>query len=296
LTAGEGFRDRTVIITGAGKGLGRAYSRHLAGLGANVVVNNRRHSGENASSADQVVGEIRAAGGNAVAEYSPAEDPESGHRLLQCALDAFGRLDAVIANAGISEGRSFHKQSLAEFRQVIDINLMGTVHLLHPTFRYFYEQRRGCIIVSSSTAGLFGEHGLPAYSSSKAALLGLMYSLNLEGAPHGVRVNALAPYAVTQMTEQDMPKALKDRMQARYVAPVVAWLIHEACRVNGEIIITGGGRISRARMMESTVLDLPRNDGEFQSLGDLWEELAAGPLEKAYPGSLAQFRAFLSAR
>jgi len=291
----HGFEEKAVVISGAGKGLGRAYALYLAGLGAHVVVNNRRHAGEMESSADRVVSQIRENGGNAIAEYSSAEDPAAGERLLKTSLEAFGRLDAVIANAGISEGRSFNKQSVQEFRQVIEINLMGTAHLLHPAFRHMYEQRRGSLIVSSSVAGLYGEHGLPAYSASKAALLGLMYSLSAEGASHGIRVNALAPFATTQMTEENLPPALQDKLQAEHVAPVLAWLISDNCDLNGETIICGAGKIARARMMETAVLNISSGlDYDPEKLQRLWKNLEALPLDQMHRGALEQFGNFIA--
>jgi NAD(P)-dependent dehydrogenase (short-subunit alcohol dehydrogenase family) len=291
----HGFDNKVVAITGAGKGLGRAYALCLAKLGSSVTVNNRRHAGETDSSADLVVDEIRQFGGEAVAEYSSVEDPQAGQRLLSASLDAFGRLDAVVANAGVSEGCSFHKQEMADFRQVFEINLMGTANVLQPAFRHMYEQGHGTIVVSSSVAGLYGEHGLPAYSASKAALLGLMYSLSKEGAPHGVRVNAIAPFASTQMTEKDLPPALNRKMQADQVAPVVAWLISEQCSLNGETIITGGGKMSRARNMESSALDLPPG-AEYrpEAIQAAWKKLQSRPLDRAYTGALEQFGQFIA--
>ncbi len=291
----HGFEDKVIVITGAGKGLGRAYALFLAGLGARIVVNNHRHSGETQSSADRVVGEISKRGGTAIAEYSSVEDPDTGGRLLDVSLETFGRLDAVVANAGISEGRSFHKQSAQEFRRVIEINLMGTANLLHPAFRHMYELSRGCMVVSTSVAGLYGEHGLPAYSASKAALLGLMYSLSQEGAAHGVRVNAIAPFAATQMTEKDLPPALKDRLQADLVAPVLAWLISDDCKLNGETIISGAGKISRARIMETSALKIPSGlDYDPKAMQGLWEELKARPLDREHKGALEQFGVFIA--
>jgi len=291
----QGLKDKVVVITGAGKGLGRAYALYLAGLGARIVVNNRRHAGETISSADQVVAQIKECGGTAIAEYSSVEDSAAGDNLLNASIEAFGQLDVVVANAGISEGRSFHKQSTQEFRWVVDINLMGTVNVLHPAFRHMYEQRHGCMVVSSSVAGLYGEHGLPAYSASKAALLGLMYSLSQEGAAHGVRVNALAPFAATQMTEKDLPAALKDKLQADRVAPVLAWLISDDCKLNGETIISGAGKISRARSMESTALKLSSSpEYDPVAMQGLWEALKAQPLDQKYKGALEQFEAFIA--
>lgn len=287
--------NRTVIITGAGKGLGRAYALHLAALGANIVVNNRRHAGEPESSAERVVREIAALGGVAVAEHSSVEQPGSGAAMLRAALENFGRLDAVVANAAIAEGGSFHKQDLAGFRRLVDVNLLGTVNAIHPGFQHLYAQGRGSIVVSTSVAGLYGEHGLPAYSASKAALIGLMRALSHEGAPHGVRVNALAPFAATQMTAADLPRALSERLGPERVAPVVAWLVSDACTLSGETLIVGGGRMARARVAETAPADLPSADAVAHgaSWQALWEELLQQPLDRYFQGAQEQFRQFI---
>ena len=286
------FAGRVVIITGAGKGLGRAYARHLAARGARVLVNNRSHAGEGRASADRVVAEIRAAGGEAAADYSEITDAGAGARLVERALDTWGRLDAHIANAGVSEGRSFHKQSVEEFRQNFEVNLFGTVNVLHPVFRHLYEQRGGAVLLSTSVAGLYGEHGLPAYSSSKAALLGLTYALAHEGAGRGVRVNAIAPYAATQMTEAHLPEGLRERMAPDHVAPVAAWLVDERCALNGEIVISGAGRIARARMHET---DGRRMEGtEPEAAGAALEQLAGLPFDRTAPAAVEHFRRFVA--
>jgi len=292
----HGIKDKVIVITGAGKGLGRSYALYLAAMGACIVVNNRRHPHEKFSSADQTVAEIKASGGTAIAEYSSVENPAAGENLLKVSLEAFGRLDVVIANAGISEGCSFHKQDMQDFRQVVEINLVGTANILHPAFRHMYEQKHGCMIVSSSVAGLYGEHGLPAYSASKAALLGLMYSLSQEGAAHGLRINALAPYATTPMTEKDVPPALRDRLLPDRIAPLLAWLISDACSLNGETIISGAGKFSRARMMESAAaLHLPDNlDYDADVLTNLWKELETLPLNRTSKGAREHFARFLA--
>lgn len=289
-----GIKDKVVVITGAGKGLGRAYALYLAAMGARVVVNNRRHPHETHSSADQTVAQIKANGGAAIAEYSSVENPDAGDNLLRVSLEAFGRLDAFVANAGISEACSFHKQELQDFRRVVEINLMGTVHTLQPAYRYMYEQKSGFMVVSSSVAGLYGEHGLAAYSASKAALLGLMYSLAQEGAARGLRINALAPFAVTQMTEKDVPSTLKDRLRPDYVAPLLAWLISDECKLNGETIICGGGRISRSRMMESKPLSFPDSPYDAEVQKHLWKKLQGLPLDRSSTGAVEQFTRFLA--
>lgn len=286
------LQDQTFIITGAGKGLGRGYALHLASLGANVVVNNRSHTGESQSSAERVVAEIIAAGGKAVAEHSDAEDPKSGERLLANALEHFGALHGLVANAGVSEGTSFHKQDLAQFCRTIDINLMGTVYAVHPIYQYLYQQEQGSILVSTSVAGLYGEHGLPAYSTSKAGLLGLMYALSKEGKRHNVRVNALAPYGATQMTEEHLTEELKERMRPERVAPAVAWLMNPACSVNGEIIIAGGGLMGTARVREPVPVEIA-DRADFAAVERAWQKLSTLPLDLAYRGALQHSGGFL---
>ncbi len=280
-----------VIITGAGKGLGRAYALHLGAHGARVIVNNRTHAGDTEHSADRVVAEIASAGGEAIAHYGSAEDPASGTSLLEAALNEWGRLDAVIANAGISEGRSFHKQDLAEFQQVMAINLDGTVNLLHPVFKYFYEQNHGAIVVSTSAAGLYGEHGLPAYSASKAALIGLMYALALEGRSHNVRVNALAPFAATQMTEQNLPEALKAAMNPAAVAPLAAWLIDEGCPLTGETVVCGGGKATLARYLTTSHEALPEASTGFPNW---WTDMQALEFNRHHTSAVALFQDFIA--
>jgi len=286
------LQDQTFIITGAGKGLGRAYAVHLASLGANIVVNNRAHAGEVQSSAERVVAEIRAQGGKAAADHSDAEDEACGEKMLATAVQHFGGLDGLVANAGVAEGQSFHKQTLAELRRTIEINLMGTIQAVHPIYRYLYDQQRGSIVVSTSVAGLYGEHGLPAYSASKAGLLGFMRSLSKEGIRHQVRVNALAPYGATQMTDEHLTDALRQLMRPERVAPVVAWLMNENCTANGEIIIAGGGLLGTARVREPQPVAIPEN-GDFVAIEQAWLQLNDQPMDITYRGALQHSAGFL---
>lgn len=293
-TSGQGVQvgrgdlaGKVAIVTGAGKGLGRAYTLELAARGARLVVNNRCHASDTVRSADAVVTEITAAGGEAVADYGDVTDPDCGEQLLARALQEFGRLDIVIANAGVSEASSFHKQTLEEFRRIVEINLMGTAHLLHPTFAHLYQQRSGAIVVSSSAAGLYGEHGLPAYSASKAAIIGLCNALALEGASHNVRVNTIAPFANTAMTRESLPPALRESLSSDAVAPVVAWLVSDSCTLNGETLVAGGGNMARARPL----LSHPVAAGSLPAeLAAAWSSLSTP--DRDFPSAVAMFMDF----
>jgi NAD(P)-dependent dehydrogenase (short-subunit alcohol dehydrogenase family) len=286
ITMNSQFKDKVVAITGAGKGLGRAYALHFAKLGANVVVNNRVHAGESESSADRVVAEITDAGGKAVAEYSDVENPQAGEILLATALENFGSLDCLVANAGIVENRTFRKLDLAQFRHVVEINLMGTVNVVHPAFCYMCEQQGGSIVVSTSSAGLFGQLGLPAYSASKAAVIGLMQSLSLEGKSKNVCVNAIAPYAMTNMTAGHLPESISARLDPALVAPVIAHLASGS--VSGQVLIAGGGRASKAG---------PRTTQTLPGAGAgsaAWQLLDSMLLDQGFKDAGKNFAAFLA--
>lgn len=287
------FAGRVAIVTGAGKGLGRAYARFLAARGALLVVNNRRHAGEESGgSADRVVEDIVRARGSAVADYGDAADPTAGERMVNAALAHFGRLDILIANAGIDESVAFRKQSLEDFRRVMEVNFFGTLAVAHAAFRAMYAAGYGRILLTTSTAGLYGGHYLPAYSASKAAVIGLMRVLRLEGARGGVLVNAIAPYATTQMTKALTPSALHAPLDPDRVAPVAAWLVNEDLRRSGEVIIAGGGALRIARVMESASAMLPGDGDSFETLVAALD--AAGEF-RPKDSAQAEFADFLAA-
>ncbi|WP_421737257.1 SDR family NAD(P)-dependent oxidoreductase [Caulobacter sp.] len=244
------MRDRVVIVTGAGKGLGRAYALDLAARGARVVVNNRWADRSQPSSAEAVVAEIRALGGEAVANLDPAEEPETGAALVAQALEAFGQLDAVVSNAGVPETLRLHRQTSEGFRRVFDINFFGAFHLVHAAWPVLSAAPAGRVVVSASSAGLHGGDGMAAYASSKAALIGLVRGLAVEGRPRNLLINAIAPYAVTAMTAQHLAPSLAERMDPAAVAPLVSWLASEACDVSGQTLVSGGGRVRVATAVE----------------------------------------------
>ena len=246
------FDERVAIVTGAGKGLGRAYSIYLAARGARVVVNNRRLSASEPSSADEVVQAIRQAGGQAVANYDSVEDPASGERIVQQAFDTWGRLDVLVNNAGVDQRSTFHKVSVEQFRQIFDINFYGSLYVTHAAYSRMRAAGYGRIVVSTSVAGLYGLHGLTAYSASKAALIGFMRTLAMEGKSHNVLTNAIAPYAATPMTARqgNMPEEFMTTMRPEFVAPAVALLVSDQTSLNGQVIIAGKGAFRRAANVE----------------------------------------------
>lgn len=247
---------QVMIVTGAGRGLGRAYALDLARRGAAVVVNTRSRPPEAEGSAESVVAEIEALGGQAVAASLAVEEPDAGERLLETALSAFGRVDGLLNNAGAPEARTLHKQTVEQFRQVFEVNFFGSLTTTLPIYRHLREQGSGRILMSTSSAGLHGVHGMAAYSSSKAALIGLMRVLALEGASRGVFCNAIAPYAATGMTAGYLPPEQAAEMSPECVAPVVSWLMSPECPLNGETLVAGAGRVRPAFRVEGRGLVL----------------------------------------
>lgn len=253
---------RVVIVTGAGKGLGRAYALDLAAAGAAVVVNNRRHPGEadEETSAVRTVRAIEASGGRAIANFDDVTDAEAGDRMVAAALETFGRLDAVVANAGVSIAAPFHRTDMKAFRSVFDPGFFGTLGVAMAAWPHLRAQKHGRLVLTASTAGYFGVHGLAAYSASKGAVLGLMRALAIEGASAGVRVNAILPYAYSQMTAAHMDQAMQQALSPEHVAPLVTWLCSETCNVDAEVLVAGGGRIARAAAGETAALQLDPSD------------------------------------
>ena len=246
--------ERTVAITGAGKGLGAAYAKYLACNGMNVLVNNRIHKNQK-SSAEQIVEEIRSMGGNASANHSSIEDPNSGKEILEQCLDEFGSFDYLINNAGVAEGKTFHQTTLQDFNEIISINFTGAVNVSHACFQHMYENDFGSILFTTSGAGLFGQHGMPAYSSSKAGLIGLAHSLHLEAKTKNLNINVLSPFAFTNMTKNFLTTSQKQQFTTDKVTPIVKFLL-ESQRISGNIFIAGGGQFKIAKMIENTGIDL----------------------------------------
>jgi NAD(P)-dependent dehydrogenase (short-subunit alcohol dehydrogenase family) len=270
---------RVAVVSGGGRGLGRSFCLALARQGARVVVNNRNRVVDSGGRgpADRVAQEITAAGGEAVADYSDAADPGAGQAMVAAALQRWGRLDICVANAAIGVGGMFHKQPAEQFDEVLTINLQGSIRLARAAMAVMRPAGYGRIILVASTGGLHGDVGLSAYAASKGGLLAFGRSLAAEGAAKGVLTNLLLPYALTQMTDDGMPTAAAKRMDPDAVAPVLTALASPDCRLNGEYIVTGGGRLRRASVVEWGTVPLPDDpDLGPARLADLLTESSRG--------------------
>ena len=249
-----GYDGKVAIITGAGGGLGRQHALLLARRGALVVVNDLGGAvdgtGANVGAAQKVVDEITAAGGEAVADTNSVATPEGGAAIVQSAIDAFGRVDIVINNAGILRDKSFHNMGSDLVDPVLDVHLRGAFHVTQPAWVRMREQGYGRIVSTSSAAGIFGNFGQANYGAAKMGLVGFTNVLAVEGAKYNIKANAIAPLALTRMTENIMG-GLGDKLDPALVTPVVAWLVHEDCPVTGEVYSVGGGRVARVFIGEA---------------------------------------------
>ncbi len=268
------FDNRVAVITGAGRGLGRSYALLLASRGAKVVVNDigvtRYGSEPDSGPAQDVVNEIKAAGGEAVANTDSVSTPEGGKAIVSQAIDAFGRIDILIANAGFNRPKSMKELAQEDFEAILGVHLMGGFHVARPAFPLMCEQKYGRIVLTSSIAGTYSEKGLAGYAVSKAGLVGLSNVLALEGAAEGVQSNAILPSAETRLSEGRDTSMFPD-MRAELVAPMVAWLCHESCPVSGELLVALAGRIARAYISETVGVYQP--EWSIEQVAERWAEI-----------------------
>lgn len=244
------FDNKVVAITGAGGGVGKAHALDLAKRGAKIVVNDLGGapdgSGGSSSMADKVVAEIKDAGGEAVANYDSVADPKGAARITEMAMDNWGRLDGMIANAGILRDRSFSKMSVEEFETVLDVHLRGTFYSVQPAFNQMKAAGNGGrIMVTSSLSGLLGNFGQTNYSAAKMGIVGMMRIVAIEGQKDNIFINALAPGADTRLTRGEGGENLESDNSPTRVAPLVTALMHESSDITGEIYWAGMGWYSR---------------------------------------------------
>ena len=277
-----GVQDRVVVVTGAGGGLGREYALTLAREGACVVVNDlggaRDGTGAGHNMADQVVEEIKAAGGRAVANYDSVAEPEGGENIVKTALEAFGKIDGVISNAGILRDGTFHKMTAEQWDIVLKVHLYGGYNVIRAAWPHFREQSFGRVVVATSTSGLFGNFGQANYGAAKLGLVGLINTLAQEGAKYNIKLNAIAPIAATRMTQDIVPPEVFAKLSPEYVAPVVAYLMTEELPDTDSIFIVGGGKVQRTALFQNegiTFGDVPSVDDIAAKWGEITDLSAA---------------------
>ncbi len=241
-----GVEGRIAVVTGAGQGLGRSYALALAAVGAKVVVNDIGQ-GET-DTAQQVVDEIVAAGGQAVADRNSVATPEGGAAVIQTALDAYGRIDILVSNAGIERNQSYAKSTDEQWRAVMDVHLNGTHYLCRAAWPHMIAQGHGRIIPITSPSGLWGNFSQSSYAAAKMGMIGLANVLTIEGRRYGILTNCLAPIATTPMSASLLSPALAERLAPEHVAPVVLKLASDELDTCGAILIAGGGWVSSAHI------------------------------------------------
>lgn len=250
------FNDQVAVVTGAGRGLGREYALELARRGAAVVVNDlggtMAGQGSDTAVADQVVEEITASGGTAVASYDSVDSPEGGEAIVRTAVERFGRLDAVVSNAGIFNSIPFDELSAEEWRRMLSVHLDGGFYLAQPAYRVMKSQGYGRFVFVASSAGMFGQHLEAHYAAAKSGLVGLTNVIALEGAPHGILANTVLPFGISRMVTETLgdPKVLEDNgffkaIRPELVAPLVVYLASRDCGLSHQNFSACAGRFAR---------------------------------------------------
>jgi NAD(P)-dependent dehydrogenase (short-subunit alcohol dehydrogenase family) len=280
-----GVRDRVIVVTGAGGGLGREYALLLAASGAKIVVNDlggaRDGSGSGTSMADDVVAEIRSAGGTAVANYDSVADADGAKAIIQTALEEFGAVHGVVNNAGILRDAAFHKMTADDWEAVQRVHLFGGYNVTAAAWPHLRGQQFGRIVMATSTSGIYGNFGQANYGAAKLGLVGLANTLAIEGRKYNILVNSVAPMAATRMTEDIAPKELLDKLAADQVAPVVGYLLSDELADSGTVLVVGGGQVHRIQQFANkgvTFAEKPTID----DVRERWSEIAG--MDGAVPG------------
>ena len=257
------FDDKVVIVTGAGGGLGKSHALEFARRGAKVVVNDLGGSvdgsGGASDAANAVVEEIKAEGGEAIANGASVADQSGVQNMIDEVMSKWGRIDVLVNNAGILRDKSFHKISLEEFNAVMDVHFQGSVYTSHAVYPIMREQNFGRIIFTTSSGGLSGNFGQANYGAAKMAMIGLMNCLKIEGQKYNVHSSAVAPVALSRMTENLFPEGIGERFLPEYVTPAVIYLASEDAP-NGAIIGAGAGVFTQFRIFETMGLALGTGD------------------------------------
>jgi 3-hydroxyacyl-CoA dehydrogenase/3a,7a,12a-trihydroxy-5b-cholest-24-enoyl-CoA hydratase len=266
------FDDRVVVVTGAGNGLGRSHALEFARRGAKVVINdlggNAFGGGADGSVAQQVVDQIKAAGGDAVASTDSVED---GDKIVQCALDTFGRIDVVVNNAGVLRDVSFAKMTDADWDIIYRVHLLGSMRVTRAAWPHMRQAGFGRVVMTTSVAGIYGNFGQANYSAAKLGIFGLAQTLAVEGAAKNILVNTVAPTAGSRLTETVLPPDALDALKPGYVTPTVVLLSHENSDVSGRLFEVGGGWVCETRWEQTEGVFFER-DHSAEDLFRKWPE------------------------
>ncbi|MEY4255711.1 MAG: hypothetical protein RLZZ141_938 [Pseudomonadota bacterium] len=279
------FDGKVAIVTGAGGGLGRQHALELARRGAKVVVNDLGGSmdgtGGNSAAAEAVVAEIKAAGGEAIANGASVTDDAGVANLVKQTMDAYGRIDILIANAGILRDKSFSKMELSDFEAVMQVHVWGTFKPIKAVWEIMKTQNYGRIVVTTSSSGMYGNFGQANYGAAKMAVLGLMNTLKIEGQKNNIRVNAISPVAATRMTEGLMPPEVLEKLKPEYVTPGVVYLVSEDAPT-GAILTAGAGAFALSRIFETEGVYLAEGGLSVEEVAANWEKISDTDGQKAY--------------
>jgi NAD(P)-dependent dehydrogenase (short-subunit alcohol dehydrogenase family) len=279
------FDGKVAIVTGAGGGLGRQHALELARRGAKIVVNDLGGSvdgsGGGSEASHKVVEEIKALGGEALANGSSVTDDAGVARMVKDAMDAWGRIDILVANAGVLRDKTFAKMDIPDFEFVLGVHLMGTVKPAKAVWEIMREQNYGRIVVTTSSSGLYGNFGQSNYGAAKMGVIGFMNTLKLEGQKNNIHVNAISPVAATRMTENLMPPEILERLKPEYVTPAVVFLCSEEAPT-GTILTAGAGAFACARIVETEGVYLGEKGLSVEEVRDNWARITDRAGEQPY--------------
>lgn len=270
------FEGKVAIVTGSGGGLGRCHALELASRGAKVVINDlggaMDGTGGSSSAAEAVVAEIKAAGGEAIANGGSVSDAAGAASIVKDAMDAWGRVDILINNAGILRDKSFAKMEVKDFEAVLDVHLLGAAMVTREVWPIMKQQNYGRIVMTTSPSGLFGNFGQTNYGAAKLGLVGFMNTLKIEGAKNNIHTNAIAPVAITRMTEGIIPEAAHEQLGPEHVTPAVVYLCTEDAP-NGVTVQAAGRKYSIAMVVENEGVTFSE-DASVEDIGDQFDKIA----------------------
>ncbi|MGH1578914.1 SDR family NAD(P)-dependent oxidoreductase [Planktotalea sp.] len=289
------FDGRVAIVTGAGVGLGRSHALGLAARGAKIVVNDlgvsRDGTGSTSEASEAVVEEIRAMGGEAIAHGADVSDEAGVKDMVAQAMDAWGRIDICVNNAGILLDKTFAKMDMAAFRKVVDVHLIGSANVAHACWPIMREQQYGRIVFTSSSSGLYGNFGQANYGAAKAAMMGLMNVLHLEGARDNIRVNTLAPTAVTRMTEELFPPEAAEMLGPETITPGLLYLVSEDAPSH-VIMGAGGGSFAQTKVYETQGITLTGDENTPEAVAAQFAQISDPSDQKEMPDAFSQTKKY----